>query len=67
MVDEGLATPRTQGGKRRDRQVRMYQLSARDVDCCDAAPATARAAIEYAAKRVHRPIVISVGTMCKRR
>ena len=68
MVNEGLAMPRTERGLDATGKLRMYQLSDRDVDRMYAVGHGYRSAvIDYAAKPRKRPIVISVGTMCKRR
>jgi RNA polymerase sigma factor (sigma-70 family) len=68
MVNEGLAMPRSERGLDATGKLRMYQLSDRDVDRMYAVGHGYRSSvIDYAAKPRKRPIVISVGTMCKRR
>jgi hypothetical protein len=68
MLAQGLATPRSQRGLDAIGKLRMYQLSDRDVDRLYARGVGYRSSvIEYAAAPRKKPIVISVGTMCKRR
>jgi RNA polymerase sigma factor (sigma-70 family) len=67
MESHGLAEPRTQDGKSALRHLRMYNLSDRDTDLLERDRGRRTAVIDYAAKPVTTPIVISVGTLCRRR
>jgi RNA polymerase sigma factor (sigma-70 family) len=63
----GLAQPRAQDGKVALGKLRMYQYSNRDMDLLERDRGRRTAVIRYAAKRLDAPVVISVGTICKRR
>jgi hypothetical protein len=67
MHSNGLSQPRTQDGKEALGQLRMYNLSDRDVDLLERNTGRRTAVIDYAAKRPASGTVISVGTLCKRR
>jgi RNA polymerase sigma factor (sigma-70 family) len=67
MRSNGLAQPRTQDGKAALNQLRMYNLSDRDVDLLERGTGRRTAVIDYKAKQLSTPLVISVGTLCKRR
>jgi hypothetical protein len=67
MISQGLAEPRTQDGKSALRRLRMYNISDRDADLLRRERGRRTAVIDYAAKPLTTPVVISVGTMCKRR
>jgi hypothetical protein len=67
MIANGLAQPRTQDGKAATGRLRMYQLSDRDMDLLEAGTGRRTAVIRYSARKLPTPLVISVGTLCKRR
>jgi RNA polymerase sigma factor (sigma-70 family) len=67
MHSNGLAQPRLQDGKVATGQLRMYNLSDRDVDLLRRNTGRRTAVIDYKAKKLPTPLVISVGTLCKRR
>jgi RNA polymerase sigma factor (sigma-70 family) len=67
MHSNGLSQPRTQDGKEALGQLRMYNLSDRDVDLLERNTGRRTAVVDYAAKRPASGTVISVGTLCKRR
>jgi len=67
MDSNGLAQPRTQDGKAAIGRLRMYQLSDRDMDLLEAGTGRRTAVIRYSARKLPTPLVISVGTLCKRR
>lgn len=67
MAAAGLAQPRTQDGKVALGRLRMYQLSDADVRRLERGAPARSTTIEYAARRLDRPVVISLGTLCKRR
>jgi RNA polymerase sigma factor (sigma-70 family) len=67
MHSNGLAQPRTQDGKVALGDLRMYNLSDRDVDLLRRNTGRRTAVIDYKAKQLATPVVISVGTLCKRR
>jgi RNA polymerase sigma factor (sigma-70 family) len=66
MRSNGLAQPRTQDGKVAVGQLRMYNLSDRDVELLRRDTGRRTAVIDYKAKTLPAPLVISVGTLCKR-
>ncbi|RKQ92782.1 RNA polymerase sigma factor (sigma-70 family) [Solirubrobacter pauli] len=67
MAVAGLAQPRTQDGKAALRRLRMYQMTTADVRRLERGKPPRTLTIEYAARRLDQPVVISVGTFCKRR
>jgi RNA polymerase sigma factor (sigma-70 family) len=67
MIASGLAEPRTQAGRSALRDLRMYQYSAHDMDLLEAGKGRRTAVIRYSARKLPTPLVISVGTLCKRR
>ncbi|MDA0165917.1 RNA polymerase sigma factor [Solirubrobacter ginsenosidimutans] len=67
MRSNGLAQPRTQDGKVATANLRMYNLSDRDIDLLERGTGRRTAVIDYKAKQLPAPLVISVGTLCKRR
>jgi RNA polymerase sigma factor (sigma-70 family) len=67
MHSNGLAQPRTQDGKVALGDLRMYNLSDRDTDLLRRDTGRRTAVIDYKAKKLATPVVISVGTLCKRR
>jgi hypothetical protein len=67
MRSNGLAQPRTQDGKVATGNLRMYNLSDRDIDLLERGTGRRTAVIDYKAKPLPTPLVISVGTLCKRR
>jgi RNA polymerase sigma factor (sigma-70 family) len=67
MVAHGLAIPRTQDGKEAIGFLRMYQLSDRDADLLGRDRGRRRPVVRYQGKALGSPLVISVGTLCKRR
>jgi len=48
-------------------RLRMYQLSDLDMDLLEAGRGRRTAVIRYSARKLPTPLVISVGTLCKRR
>jgi RNA polymerase sigma factor (sigma-70 family) len=66
MRSNGLAQPRLQDGKVATGMLRMYNLSGRDVDLLRRNTGRRTAVIDYKAKQLPTPLVISVGTLCKR-
>ncbi len=66
MRSNGLAQPRTQDGKVALDQLRMYNLSDRDVDLLRRNTGRRTAVIDYKSEKLATPVVISVGTLCKR-
>jgi predicted transcriptional regulator len=67
MIAAGLAEPRTQDGRSALHDLRMYQYSARDMDLLETESGRRTATVRYQGGRLATPVVISVGTMCKRR
>lgn len=67
MAGAGLAQPRMQDGKVALDRLRMYQMSAADSRRLQRDQPARSTTIEYAARRLDQPVVISVGTLCKRR
>jgi hypothetical protein len=67
MRSNGLAQPRTQDGKVALGNLRMYNLSDRDADLLRRGTGRRTAVIDYRSKTLATPVVISVGTLCKRR
>ncbi|MBE2317336.1 sigma-70 family RNA polymerase sigma factor [Solirubrobacter sp. CPCC 204708] len=67
MVAAGLAQPRTQDGKLALEHLAMYQISKADHRRLARGRPSRTTEIEYAAQRRDAPLVISVGTLCKRR
>ena len=68
MDGAGLAQPRLPSGKVANRQLHMYQYSDPDVVALEHRRPNRRVTIEYAADRhLPAPVVVRVGTMCKRR
>ena len=45
----------------------MYHLSDRDIDLLERGTGRRTAVIDYSASKLPTPVVISVGTLCKRR
>jgi hypothetical protein len=67
MLGEGLAIPRTQDGKNAGKHLRMYQTSRADYKYWRRTGLGRRTTqIDYAAKELNAPVVISVGMLCKR-
>ena len=62
-----LVEPRTQDGKAALANLRMYNLSDRDTDLLRRNTGRRTAVIDYRSKQLATPLVISVGTLCKRR
>ena len=67
MRSNGLAQPRAQDGKVALSNLRMYNLSDRDTDLLERNTGRRTAVIDYKSKKLATPVVISVGTLCKRR
>jgi RNA polymerase sigma factor (sigma-70 family) len=67
MISNGLAQPRTQDGKEALGNLRMYNLSDRDTTLLERRTGRRTAVIDYRSKKLATPLVISVGTLCKRR
>jgi hypothetical protein len=67
MIAAGLAEPRRQDGRSALHDLRMYQYSERDMELLDRGSGRRAAVIRYASEPLTAPLVVSVGTMCKRR
>jgi RNA polymerase sigma factor (sigma-70 family) len=67
MAVAGLAQPRTQDGKPALRRLRMYQMTTAESRRLARGNPLRTTTIEYATRRLDAPVVISVGTLCKRR
>ena len=67
MVFAGLSQARMEGGKLASRQLRMYQISDADYRRLQRKRPARTTTIEYAATKLDAPVVVKLGTLCKRR
>ncbi len=68
MLSAGLAVPRLEDGREEHGLLRVYQYSNRDMDLLERDSGRRTVTIRYAAARgLPAPVVVRVGTLCKRR
>jgi hypothetical protein len=67
MGAEGMAQARTQDGRVANRYLRMLQVSRADHDAIARGRGRRTTVIQYAAARLDAPVVVRLGTICKRR
>ena len=68
MTSAGLAVPRLEDGKEEHGLLRVYQYSNRDMDLLERDSGRRTVTIRYAAARgLPAPVLVRVGTLCKRR
>lgn len=67
MAVAGLAQPRTQDGKPALKHLRMYQMTTAESQRLARGNPPRTMTVEYAAGRLDAPVVVKIGTLCKRR
>lgn len=67
MAFAGLAQARTEDGRLAAAKLRMYQITSADYRRLQRKRPARTTTIEYAAARLDAPVVVKLGTLCKRR